>query len=133
MLKPLPPSTPPDRAHARPGRPPASRLRVPKWIGPGGVAIMAGAVTGMLIAVLFQPAVAAAPTAGAVTITSDPPGLALSVDGTARGVTPLATMLTAGSHRVEVGLGERARLHHLQVGAGTQASLHVEWARLADQ
>lgn len=85
----------------------------------------------MLIAVLFQPMVAAAPTAGAVTITSDPPGLALSVDGTPRGVTPLATMLTAGSHRVEVGSGDRVRRHQLQVRAGTDASLHVEWSEPA--
>jgi hypothetical protein len=86
----------------------------------------------MLIAVLFQPTVAAAPTAGAVTITSDPPGLALSVDGTPRGVTPLATMLTAGSHRVEVGAGEHLRRHQMQVRAGTEASLHVEWAAPVD-
>jgi len=109
------------------GRARTLRLRVPKWMGAGGLAILGGAFAGMLIAVLFQPPVAAAPTAGAVTITSEPPGLALSVDGSPRGVTPLATMLVAGSHRIEVGSGDRVRLHHLQVRAGMDASLHVEF------
>jgi hypothetical protein len=116
------------RARDRAGHAHAIGLRVPKWIGAGGLAIVGGAAAGMLIAMLFQPTVAAAPTAGAVTITSDPPGLTLSVDGTPRGVTPLATMLAAGWHRVEVGSGERVRLHQLQVRAGSDASLHVEWA-----
>jgi hypothetical protein len=132
VVTPTPSSTFPYRARNRAGRAPAIGLQVPKWIGAGGLAILGGAVAGMLIAVLFQPTVAAAPTAGAVTVTSDPPGLALRVDGTPRGVTPLATMLTAGSHRVELGSGERVRLHHLQVRAGSDASLHVEWASPAD-
>ena len=81
---------------------PGIRLFVPRWIGSGGLAIIGGAFAGIVIAVLFQPTVSAAPTAGAVTITSDPPGLALRVDGLPRGVTPLATMLPAGSHRVRI-------------------------------
>ena len=81
------------------GRARTIRLRVPNWMGAGGLAVLGGVFAGMLIAVLFQPPVAAAPTAGAVTITSEPPGLDLRVDGAPRGVTPLATMLAAGSHR----------------------------------
>ena len=107
---------------------PGIRLFVPRWIGSGGLAIIGGAFAGIVIAVLFQPTVSAAPTAGAVTITSDPPGLALRVDGLPRGVTPLATMLPAGSHRVEIGSGDRVRLHHLRVRPGMEASLHVAWS-----
>ena len=109
------------------------RLGVPKWMGAGGVAILGGAFAGMVIAVLFQPPVAAAPTAGAVTITTEPSGLPLRVDGIARGVTPLATMLMAGAHVVEVGTGERIRQHQLQVRAGTEAVLHVDWLAGAGQ
>lgn len=80
----------------------------------------------MVIAVLFQPPVAAAPAAGAVTITSDPPGLTLRVDGIGRGVTPLATMLIAGPHVVEVGEGDRTRRHQLRAIAGAETLLHVD-------
>ena len=103
------------------------RLGVPKCIGAGGIAILGGAFAGIVIAVLFQPPVAAAPAAGAVTITSEPAGLPLRVDGTARGVTPLATMLVVGAHVVELGSGDRVRQHRLLVRAGTEASLHVDW------
>jgi hypothetical protein len=87
----------------------------------------------MVIAVLFQPPVSAAPTSGAVTITSEPPGLTLRVDGSPRGVTPLATMLAAGPHRIEIGSGDRVRLHHLQVRPGLDASLHVAWSTTPPQ
>jgi PEGA domain len=107
---------------------PASRLFVPRWIGSGGLAIIGGAFAGIVIAVLFQPTLSAAPTAGAVTITSDPPGLVLRVDGLPRGATPLAAMLPAGSHRVEIGSGDRVRLHHVRVRPGMEASLHVAWS-----
>lgn len=82
----------------------------------------------MVLAVLFQPpvAVAAASTAGAVTITTDPPGLPLRVDGIARGVTPLATMLIAGLHVVEVGEGVGSRQHQLRVTVGAETILHVD-------
>ena len=103
------------------------RLGVPNCVGAGGLAILAGALAGIVIAVLFQPPVAAAPVAGAVTITSEPAGLPLRVDGTARGVTPLATMLVVGAHVVELGSGDRIRQHRLLVRAGTEALLHVDW------
>jgi hypothetical protein len=103
------------------------RLGVPSWIGAGGLAILGGALAGMILAVLFQPPLAAAPSVGAVTITTDPPGLSLRVDGIARGVTPLATLLPAGTHVVEVGEGERRRQHQLHVKRGADAVLHVDW------
>lgn len=102
-------------------------MHVPSWLGAGGLAIVGGAVAGMVIAVLFQPPVAAAPAVGAVTITSEPPGLPLRVDGIARGVTPLATLLVAGGHVVEVGDGPRRRRHQLRVKPGAEAVLHVDW------
>ena len=122
-------TSPATSTSSRPGRAPRhlSRFGVPSWIGAGGVAILGGALAGMVIAVLLQPPVAAAPAVGAVTITTDPPGVPLRVDGIARGVTPMAAMLIAGAHVVEVGEGDRSRRHQLRVKPGADAVLHVDW------
>ena len=63
-----------------------------------------------------------------VTITSDPSGSAVVVDGSRIGVTPLTTPLPAGTHQLQVG-DETPRT--ITVDAGVSSSMHVVLARAA--
>ncbi len=68
----------------------------------------------------------AAPNTGSVTVTSEPSGSPVTIDGTARGITPLMLALAPGSHRIDVGAGPELRSQELNVSRGGTASLHVE-------
>jgi hypothetical protein len=76
-------------------------------------------------AALGDPAVPLPPT-GAVTITSEPSGSPVTIDGEARGSTPLTTILAAGSHVVAVGTGTQEP-RRLEVARGGDVRLHVQW------
>lgn len=69
--------------------------------------------------------IAAPPRNGSVSITSEPSGARVSIDGEARGATPLTVTLLAGSHRVDLTSGNKVRTHTLNVGAGRESSLHA--------
>lgn len=75
--------------------------------------------------------VAPAPRAtGTLILSSHPPGAEVVVDGTARGLTPLALQLPAGAHEVVLsaaGQPSSERLH-LTTEAGETASQHVVFA-----
>ena len=77
------------------------------------------------MAALGAPAAPLPPT-GAVTITSAPSGAPVTIDGEARGSTPLVTALTVGSHVVEVGAATEVR-RRLQVTRGGDMRIHVQW------
>lgn len=62
---------------------------------------------------------------GALAITSDPTGLPVVIDGTARGTTPLTVTLAAGSHTLDVGAPGRARTQPVTITGGGDASVHV--------
>ena len=72
--------------------------------------------------------VAAAPEGGSVTVTSEPSGSPVTIDGTSRGVTPLAVTLAAGAHQIDVGGSGQVRSQSLNVSAGQAASIHVALA-----
>lgn len=65
------------------------------------------------------------PDTGSLNVTSDPSGLAVTIDGIPRGETPLRVPLVPGSHRIEVGTGSQSRSQHVTVARGGDASLHV--------
>jgi len=63
---------------------------------------------------------------GSVTVTSQPSGSPVTIDGAARGATPLTLALAPGSHRIDVGAGPELRGQDLNVTRGGNASIHVE-------
>jgi hypothetical protein len=69
-----------------------------------------------------------------VTITSEPNGSAVLVDGTQRGMTPVTLTLAPGSHQLQVGTEATAWKQALQVKAGEPSALHVvQGTRVAAQ
>lgn len=65
------------------------------------------------------------PDTGSLSVTSEPIGAPVAVDGTARGTTPLELTLTPGTHSVEVGTGPQARSQPVNITRGSTFSLHV--------
>ena len=91
-----------------------------------GVLALVALVQGSFITFWWGSGRIAAPAPnGSVSITSEPPGAQVSIDGESRGATPLTVALLAGSHRVDLTLGSKVRTHTLNVGAGRDSSLHA--------
>ncbi len=74
---------------------------------------------------LSDRAAAALPGSGSVTVTSEPSGSPVTIDGTERGVTPLTVTLATGSHNISVGAGAQTRSQNMNVTRGGEASVHV--------
>jgi hypothetical protein len=71
----------------------------------------------------FAPPVA---TTGSLSVSSDPPGLAITIDGRARGVTPLLVHeLTPGAHAVTLSGRGRSTARSVLIAAGGTATLMV--------
>jgi hypothetical protein len=68
----------------------------------------------------------AAPNTGSVTVTSEPSGSPVTIDGAASGITPLTLALAPGTHRIDVGAAPELRSQDLNVTRGGNASMHVE-------
>lgn len=109
-------------------RPRVIRLRVPKWAGTGSLAILGGALSGLVIVATLGPSLgAAAVPTGTITITSEPAGLPVSLDHLAHGVTPTMAVVPAGLHHVQIGSGADVRERRLHVAAGGESAIHMEW------
>ena len=67
---------------------------------------------------------AVTPETGTLSITSDPAGAAVTIDGTARGATPFQVDLAPGAHTVQVGTGAQARTQSVSITRGSTFSLH---------
>ena len=65
------------------------------------------------------------PETGSVTVTSEPSGSPVLIDGIARGATPLTVQIAPGSHRIEVGSGTQAHSRHVTVTRGGDVSMHI--------
>ena len=63
---------------------------------------------------------------GNVTITSEPPGSTVAIDGSASGQTPLTMALNSGAHTISVGTGVQARSQDVNVTRGGNSSIHVQ-------
>jgi hypothetical protein len=97
------------------------------WLGIITPAMAVGAMIGLALTSLGATPAVPPPAMGAVTITSEPSGAPVTVDGVARGSTPLAMVIAAGAHRLEVGAGGEVPPRLLQVSPGGDTSMHVQW------
>ena len=70
-------------------------------------------------------ATALPPETGSVTVTSEPTGSPVMIDGTPRGATPLTVQIAPGSHRIEVGSGAQIHSRHVTVTRGGDVSMHI--------
>jgi hypothetical protein len=68
---------------------------------------------------------APAPTTGVLSVTSEPPGAAVSIDGVMRGTTPLNLEVDGGSHQLRVGSDPAAWTQALVVRPGVPATVHL--------
>ena len=74
----------------------------------------------------MAPSAPAAASTGTLQITSDPPRVGLTVDGVARGVTPLTLSdLSAGSHTLAVRFAGATVEQRVDVVQGSTASVHI--------
>jgi hypothetical protein len=113
----------PDRLPA----PQAPRKRLAGWRLAAVIALAAVALgEGGVIAYRGSRKAAAAPTTGAVSVQSNPPGVAVFVDGVAHGVTPARLSLSAGSHIVELRGRGVPRVIPVTVVAGAESSQYLE-------
>jgi hypothetical protein len=65
-------------------------------------------------------------TVGVLQVSTDPPGIGVSVDGRARGVSPLSVAgLTAGEHAVAVRFQAGLVEQRVQIQAGTTSAVHM--------
>lgn len=101
-------------------------VRVPKGLGPGVVATLTGAFCGLVFAAVVSPLERPALGVGKLTVTSEPSGAVVAIDGSPRGVTPLTAVIDVGAHHVAVGNGPAARPRLLRVTPGGEAFVHVE-------
>ena len=90
-------------------------------IGLVAIALVEGGI--IAARTLRQPA---APTLGTLSVQTNPPGVAVFVDGVARGNTPARLSLSAGSHIVELRGRGVPRVIPVTVTAGAEASQYLE-------
>jgi hypothetical protein len=82
---------------------------------------------GALVAVWLESRqVASSLATGSLTITSEPAGATVSVDGLRHGVTPSSVSLAPGEHRIDIGEGASMRTRTVQVAAGGAVLVHLE-------
>jgi hypothetical protein len=63
---------------------------------------------------------------GTLIVESQPAGLAVAIDGTPRGTTPVRLTLPAGTHRMELETGGQVRVIPITITAGGQVSQYIE-------
>jgi hypothetical protein len=105
---------------------PMPHVRFAGWRRVAVLALLAiGLIEGGIIAskAYRQPAV---PTLGTLSVQTNPPGVAVFVDGVARGNTPARLSLTAGSHIIELRGRGVPRVIPVTVTAGAEASQYLE-------
>jgi hypothetical protein len=81
---------------------------------------------GALIGTWFLTRSTASIPNGQLTISSEPAGASIVVDGEARGQSPLTLSLSSGSHDVEISAGTFRRTQRVNVAPGGEASVHVQ-------
>jgi len=96
-----------------------------RLFGIAAAAVLVLAVGGYLS---FQHFVSSEPplTTGTLIVESQPSGLAVAVDGTPRGTTPVKLTLPAGAHRMELETGGQVRVIPITITAGGQVSQYIE-------
>lgn len=95
-------------------------------IGAAAAAVVVLACGGFAARSYFTPPPVAVPTLGKLTIATNPAGVAVIVDGEARGASPISVSLEAGAHVVELQLGGQNRSIPVTIAAGKEVSQYIE-------
>jgi hypothetical protein len=92
------------------------------------VALLAAATAGMFAARdrLSRPAALPALETGTVTVTTDPPGADVDIDGVTRGQSPLKLALTAGAHTMVIRANGESRTIPINIAAGAEVSQYLD-------
>jgi len=85
-----------------------------------GVFVLAGAAAALALRT-------AAPSTGALTVESDPPGAEVRIDNAVRGTTPLTLNLAEGRYSVVVQRGSNTKQLNVEMAANAARSYHIEW------
>ncbi len=88
-------------------------------------AVIVLAVGGYFLYQLFAPG-PPVPATGTLVVESQPAGLAVTVDGTPRGATPVRLTLPSGVHKLELDTGGQVRAIPITITAGSQVSQYIE-------
>jgi hypothetical protein len=135
VLPPAPVAAPTAAPQVHPEAKPSIQTAASNWLNVNwrnavmavlGVAVIVQGGLMAYWAVSGRPFPWAATRTGNVTITSEPAGSPVSIDGTERGQTPLTVSLNPGAYSVVVGSGELARTQSVNVTGGSDASMHVQ-------
>ena len=109
----------------RSATPVISRDRLRLVAAAAGLLILIGGVA----ALIYFWRGSAAPSTGTLAVNTSPAGIAVFVDGTAHGVTPLGVQLPPGEHVVELRTDTERRRVPITLTAGGQVSQYFEFAR----
>ncbi len=96
----------------------------------GGIAVLTAGVYGARRA-FVAPVGAVAAATGTLSVTTNPSGAEVRVDGQKAGVTPLTLELKPGPHNVELRGGGEPRTLPITITAGTQITQYIELPRTA--
>ena len=92
------------------------------------VALIAATTAGLFAARerLSRPAAAPPVTTGTLTVTTDPPGADVDIDGVTRGQSPLKLALTPGAHTMVVRANGESRTIPITIAAGAEVSQYLD-------
>lgn len=112
--------------------PPVGLLGSPRRRMTAGIAL-AVIIAGLVLAGLpYLPSAGNAAT-GALSVDTNPPGIAVLIDGTLYGVTPLSVNLPPGDHVVELVAGSERRRIPVSIAPGGQVSQFLELPRVSSE
>jgi len=93
------------------------------WIGAAAALVV---IVGIVLVMAGVSPWSRGPSTGSFSIDTRPAGAAVTIDGSPRGVTPLALQLTAGEHLVEVVAGNEHRKIPVTIRAGSESAQFLE-------
>jgi len=98
------------------------------WMLVLGVSLTLLVLAGVAAALTLR---APAPTTGALSVETDPPGAEVRIDNAVRGTTPLTLNLAEGRYSLLVQRGSNSKQVNVEIAANATNSYHIEWAAAA--
>jgi type IV secretory pathway protease TraF len=95
------------------------------WMLVLGVSLTLLVLAGVAAALTLR---APAPTTGALSVETDPPGAEVRIDNAVRGTTPLTLNLAEGRYSLLVQRGSNSKQVNVEIAANATNSYHIEWA-----